>query len=116
MIEENKEQEEEKSKANNPKINKKMKFQRASIKKQTSIIKDIPIQTGELRRKNKSTELIDENNNVIYNFLYPVDDFFYNDNFNMSRLNFLDFRDLQKDLLDNKIEFKRLSPEQKKKY
>ena len=50
------------------------------------------------------------------NYLYSVDDFFCNDNFNMNRLNFLDFSVLQKDLDDKKVEFKRLPPEQKRQY
>lgn len=116
-IEENKDQDiEEKLKATNKLSNQKIKFQRVSNKKQTTVIKDLPVLTGELKRKNRSTELIDQNNNLIYNFLYSVDDFFCNDNFNMNRLNFLDFSDLQKDLKDKKVEFKRLPPDQKKQY
>ena len=93
-----------------------LKFQRGTNKKQTTVVKDIPIPTGELKKRQKSTELVDQNNNLIYNYLYAVDDFFCNDNFNMNRLNFLDFSDLQKILNDKKVEFKRLPPEQKKQY
>ena len=100
----------------NNKLNKNSKFQRATNKKQTTVIKDYPIPTGELKRKNKNFELIDKKNNLIYNYLYSVDDFFSNDNFNMSRLNFLDFSDLQKDLRDKKVEFKRLPQEKKRQY
>ena len=115
--EDNKDNQQNDEKQKNIKIsNKKLKFQRGSKKKQTTISKDIPPPTGELKRKNKNSELIDQNNNLIYNYLYSVDDFFCNDNFNMSRLNFLDFSDLQKDLNDKKVEFKRLPPEQKKQY
>ena len=101
---------------NNRKSSKKLKFQRGSIKKQTTIVKDIPVPTGELKKKQKNTELVDQSNNLIMNYLYSVDDFFCNDNFNMNRLNFLDFSDLQKDLKDKKVEFKRLPPDQKKQY
>ena len=118
FLEENKEFQEQEEKRRIPerKSSKRLKFQRGKNKKQTTVIKDIPIPTGELKRKQKSIELIDENNNLIYNYLYAVDDFFCNDNFNMNRLNFLDFSDLQKDLDDKKVEFKRLPPEQKKQY
>ena len=118
FIEENKDnQEKEEKQINNKrKSNKSLKFQRGTKKRQTMINKDIPIPTGELKRRNINTELIDQNNNLIYNYLYSVDDFFCNDNFNMSRLNCLDFSDLQKDIRDKKVEFKRLPPEQKKQY
>jgi len=114
-IEENKESD-EKQKINNQKLNKKMKFQRSPNKKQTTVSKDIPIPSGETKRKNKFIELIDKNNNLIYNYLYSVDDFFCNDDFNMERLKFLDFSYLKKDLQDKKVEFKRLPLDQKKKY
>ena len=116
--EENKDNQEKdgKQKINTIKINKKFKFQRGTNKKQTTIIKDNPVPTGELKRKNKNIELIDQNNNLIYNYLYSVDDFFCNENFNMSRLHFLDFSDLQKEIRDKKVEFKRLPTEQKKQY
>ena len=107
---------EEKTKFNNKRSNQKFKFLRATNKKQTTVIKDIPVPTGELKSKQKNTELIDKNNNLIYNYLYSVDDFFCNDNFNMNRLNYLDFSDLKKDLDDKKVEFKRLPPEQKNQY
>ena len=107
---------EENNRLYNEKSNKKLKFQRTSNKKQTTVIKDCPIPTGELKRKNRNIELIEQKDNLLYNYLYSVDDFFFNDNFNMSRLNFLDFSDLQKDLRDKKVEFKRLPPEQKKQY
>ena len=56
----------------NNKLNKNSKFQRATNKKQTTVIKDYPIPTGELKRKNKNFELIDKKNNLIYNYLYSV--------------------------------------------
>ena len=79
-IEENKEID-EKQKINNQKLNKKNKSQRSPIKKKTTVSKDIPIPSGETKRKNKFIELIDKNNNLIYNYLYSVDDFFCNDDF-----------------------------------
>ena len=115
IFEDNKENE-EKPKLNFSKSSKKFKFQRAPNKKQTTILNESPIPSGEAKRKNKNKELFDMNNNLIYNYLYSVDDFFCNDNFNMERLNFLDFSDLQKDLRDKKIEFKRLPLEEKRQY
>lgn len=72
-IKENKEID-EKQKINNQKLNKKIKFQRSPIKKKTIVCKDIPLPSGETKRKNKFIELIDKNNNLIYNYLYSVDD------------------------------------------
>ena len=97
--------------------NKKIDIQRSSKKKQTTLMKDIIVSTGELKKKMaKKKELIDQSNNLIYNYLYSIDDFFSNDTFNMNRLNFLDFSDLVKELQDRKVEFKRLPQEKKRQY
>ena len=96
--------------------NKKAIFQRQPNKKQTTLSKEIQLNTGELKRKNRKIDLIDQKNNLIYNYLYAVDDFFCNEDFNMKRLNFLDFSDLVKELEDKKVEFKRLPPDKKRQY
>ena len=116
-FEENKETEEIQKSDTNKAINdKKNNFQRSPYKKQTAIMKEISISTGELKKKNKKIDLIDQKNNIIYNYLYSVDDFFCNENFNMNRLNFLDFSDLIKELQDKKVEFKRLPADKKRQY
>ena len=79
-------------------------------------MKEIQLKTGELKRKNRKTDLIDQKNNIIYNYLYGADDFFSNENFNMKRLNFVDFSDLVKELEDKKVEFKRLPADKKRQY
>ena len=96
--------------------NKKVIFQRSPNKRQTTLSKEIQLNTGELKRKNRKTDLIDVKNNLIYNYLYSIDDFFCNENFNMKRLNFLDFSDLLKELEDKKVEFKRLPADKKRQY
>ena len=57
-----------------------------------------------------------DDNNIISNYLYSVNDFFKNGNFNMKRLNFLDFNNLAQKLKDNKVQFKQLAIEAKQKY
>ena len=97
--------------------NQKSNAQRSPKKKQTTLIKDLAMSnTGELKKKSKKKDLIDQNNNLIYNYLYSIDDFFSNENFNMNRLNFLDFSDLVKELEDKKVEFKRLPQDKKRQY
>ncbi len=115
VMEEN-EENDEKQKMDVNKNLKKSSFQRTGIKKQTILSKDTSIVTGELKKKNIKVDLVDQNNNLIYNYLYSVDDFFSNDNFNMKRLNFLDFSDLVKELHDKKVEFKLLPPDKKRQY
>ena len=113
---ENKEKEEKQKSEITKSSNKKAVFQRSPNKKQTTLMKEIQLNTGELKRKNRKTDLIDQKNNIIYNYLYAADDFFCNENFNMKRLNFLDFSDLVKELEDKKVEFKRLPADKKRQY
>ena len=68
------------------------------------------------RNGNKKKEKLISDNNLIANFLYTICDFFNNGTFNMKRLKFLDFSDLQKELTDKKTHFKQLAPNEKKKY
>jgi len=65
---------------------------------------------------NKKKEKLISDNNLISNFLYTISDFFNNGTFNMKRLKFLDFSDLQKELSDKKTQFKQLAPNEKKQY
>ena len=74
------------------------------------------IQKNSLHNLNKKREKLISDNNLIYNFLYTICDFFNNGNFNMKRLKFLDFSDLQKELTDKKTQFKQLAPNEKKQY
>ena len=115
-VEENKETDEKQKSDINKAINKKLNIQRAANKKKTTLVKELQLSTGELKKKNRKTDLIDQKNNLIYNYLYSVDDFFSNETFNMARLNFLDFSDLVKELQDKKVEFKRLPPDKKRQY
>ena len=107
--------EENKNSGNNN--NQKLNVERSPKKKQTTLLKDLSMSnTGELKKKTKKKDLIDEKNNLIYNYLYSIDDFFSNETFNMARLNFLDFSDLIKELEDKKVEFKRLPQDKKRQY
>ena len=115
-VKENKEKEEKQKSDINKSTVKKSNIKRSENKKQTTFVKDIQLNTGELKRKNRKTDLIDQKNNFIYNYLYSIDDFFCNDNFNMKRLTFLDFSDLVKELEEKKVEFKRLPADKKHQY
>ena len=55
-------------------------------------------------------------NNIIANYLYSVVDFFDNGEFNMKRLRCLDFSDLERVLIDKKVQFKQLALNEKKQY
>ena len=117
LINSPKEEKDEKQKFDVNKIsNKKLIFQRTGNRRRTTLMKEIQLNTGELKRKNRKTDLIDQKNNLIYNYLYSVDDFFCNESFNMKRLDFLDFSDLVKELEDKKVEFKRLPADKKRQY
>ena len=115
-MQEIRDKEEKKNSEVNKSQMKKSNVKRADNRKPTLLVKDIQLNTGELKRKNRKTDLIDQNNNLIYNYLYSVDDFFSNENFNMKRLTFLDFTDLIKELQDKKVEFKRLPADKKRQY
>lgn len=55
-------------------------------------------------------------NNIISNFLYSVNDYFTNSKFNMKRLKFVDFSDLERVLMDKKVQFKQLALNEKRQY
>ena len=58
------------------------------------------------------------NSNLYFDFAYSISDFFDNENFNMNRLNQLDFSDLKQQLKDFQVSivYKQLNKEDKKKY
>ena len=64
----------------------------------------------------KTYEKLISSDRLISNFLYTICDFFNNGNFNMKRLKFLDFSDLEKDLMSRKVQFKQLAANEKKQY
>jgi hypothetical protein len=58
------------------------------------------------------------NSNLYFDFAYSISDFFDNENFNMNRLNQLDFSDLKQQLKEFQVSivYKQLNKEDKKKY
>ena len=64
----------------------------------------------------KKSEKLISSDRLISNFLYTICDFFNNGKFNMKRLKFLDFSDLEKDLINKKVPFKQLALNEKKQY
>ena len=64
----------------------------------------------------KINEKLISSDRLISNFLYTICDFFNNGKFNMKRLKFLDFSDLEKDLINKKVQFKQLATNEKKQY
>ena len=64
----------------------------------------------------KGKLFIDNKIEIIYNFAYSINDFFFNGTFNMSRLKALDFEDLKRNLKANNVVFKQLNKEEKREY
>ena len=64
----------------------------------------------------KKKEQLISSEKLVSNFLYSICDFFSNEKFNMKRLKFLDFSDLQKEISEKKVQFKQLAPNEKREY
>ena len=62
----------------------------------------------------KAPELI--NNKVKSSFAYSIIDFFFNSNFNMDRLNSLEFKEINEMKLQKGIPYKQMTKEEKRKY
>ena len=76
--------------------------------------KKYPTIIQQRKKLNKNNNSLISSENILFNFLYSIEDFFQNEKFNMKRLRFLDFSDLQKQFSDDKVQFKQLAPNEKK--
>ena len=74
------------------------------------------IQAKKLNINLKRKENLISTTNIISNYVYPINDFFTNEDFNMRRLKFMDFSDLERVLNDRKVQFKQLALNEKKQY
>lgn len=74
------------------------------------------VQSKKMNMNLKRKENLISTNNIISNYVYPINDFFTNEDFNMKRLKFMDFSDLERVLNDRKVQFKQLALNEKKQY
>ena len=74
------------------------------------------VQSKKMNINLKRKENLISTNNIISNYIYPINDFFTNEDFNMKRLKFMDFSDLEQVLNDRKVQFKQLALNEKKQY
>ena len=81
--------------------------------------RDVTKQRAVKRQKTISLKgklFIDNKIEIIHNFAYSINDFFFNGNFNMNRLKALDFEDLKRNLKANNVVFKQLNQTEKREY
>ena len=64
----------------------------------------------------KGTLFLESKIDILYNFAYSINDYFWNANFNMNRLKCLNFEDLKNNLRENNVIFKQLNQMEKREY